>query len=91
MVRDLRPVAQAAEGILDVGAPPAVAFERVTFAFDDHVILRDISFAIPSGGMTILLGASGSGKSVLLKLALGLFRPDSGIILDQWSPDQRRD
>jgi phospholipid/cholesterol/gamma-HCH transport system ATP-binding protein len=52
----------------------------VSFAFDDLVVLRDISFTIPRGGMTILLGASGSGKSVILKLILGLFRPDSGSI-----------
>ena len=83
--------AQAAAGILDVGAPPAVAFERVTFAFDDHVILRDISFAIPSGGMTILLGASGAGKSVLLEPAARLFRPDSGDHSRQWPPDQRHE
>ena len=61
-------------------AVPAVAFEHVSFAFDDHVVLRDVSFAIPSGRMTILLGASGSGKSIALKLMLGLIRPDAGTI-----------
>jgi len=44
-------------------ASPAVSFEHVTFAFDDHVVLRDVSFTIPRGGMSIVLGASGSGKS----------------------------
>jgi ABC-type transporter Mla maintaining outer membrane lipid asymmetry ATPase subunit MlaF len=44
---------------------PAVVFDHVSFAFDDHVVLRDVSFTIPTGGMTMLLGASGSGKSVL--------------------------
>jgi phospholipid/cholesterol/gamma-HCH transport system ATP-binding protein len=62
------------------GAPPAVVFDRVSFAFDDHVVLKDISFTLPQGSMTILLGSSGSGKSVLLKLILGLLRPDSGTI-----------
>jgi phospholipid/cholesterol/gamma-HCH transport system ATP-binding protein len=61
-------------------ASPAVSFEHVTFAFDDHVVLRDVSFTIPRGGMSIVLGASGSGKSVLLKLTMGLLRPDSGTI-----------
>jgi phospholipid/cholesterol/gamma-HCH transport system ATP-binding protein len=60
--------------------PPAVVFERVSFAFDDHVVLRDISFVVPAGSMRIMLGASGSGKSIVLKLILGLFRPDSGEI-----------
>jgi len=60
---------------------PAVVFENVSFAFDEHVVLRDVSFTVPKGSMSILLGASGAGKSVLLKLILGLFRPDSGTIL----------
>jgi len=60
---------------------PVVAFDRVSFAFDDHVVLRDVSFSVPSGGMKILLGASGAGKSVILKLLLSLLRPDSGTIL----------
>jgi phospholipid/cholesterol/gamma-HCH transport system ATP-binding protein len=58
----------------------AVVFDKVSFAFDDQVVLRDISFDIPKGSMKILLGASGTGKSVVLKLILGLFRPDSGTI-----------
>src|SRR5207344_384830 len=60
---------------------PAVVFDHVSFAFDDHVVLRDVSFTIPTGGMTMLLGASGSGKSVLLKLILGFLRPDTGTIV----------
>jgi len=60
---------------------PAVEFKNVSFAFDDHVILDDISFSIPTGRMRVLLGPSGTGKSILLKLILGLFRPDSGQIL----------
>jgi len=60
---------------------PAVEFQHVSFAFDDHVILDDISLSIPPGSMRVLLGPSGTGKSILLKLILGLFRPDSGSIL----------
>ena len=59
---------------------PAVVFEHVGFAFDDHPVLKDVSFVIPAGQMRIMLGASGAGKSVILKLILGLFRPDSGRI-----------
>ncbi len=61
-------------------APPAVVFDRVSFAFDDHEVLRDVSFEVPAGALRFLLGASGSGKSVLLKLTLGLFPPDAGTI-----------
>jgi phospholipid/cholesterol/gamma-HCH transport system ATP-binding protein len=60
---------------------PAVVFDKVSFAFDDQVVLRDVSFTVPKGSMRILLGASGTGKSIVLKLILGLFRPDSGTIL----------
>ena len=59
----------------------AVEFDHVCLAFDEHVVLRDLSFTIPKGCMKILLGASGSGKTVVLKLILGLMRPDSGKIL----------
>ena len=59
---------------------PAVVFEKVFFAFDDIEVLRDVSFSVPVGSMRMLLGASGAGKSVLLKLLLGLLRPDSGQI-----------
>ena len=58
---------------------PVVVFEKVSLAFDDNVILREISFSLRAGHMTILLGASGAGKSVILKLILGL-KPDSGVI-----------
>jgi phospholipid/cholesterol/gamma-HCH transport system ATP-binding protein len=60
---------------------PAVVFDHVSIAFDDQVVLRDVSFQVPRGTMRILLGASGSGKSVVLKLILGLLRPDSGEIV----------
>src|SRR5512132_4293327 len=65
----------------DQAPSPAVVFDRVSIALDEHVVLRDVSFSVPKGGMKILLGASGSGKSVVLKLILGLFRPDAGTIL----------
>jgi len=58
----------------------AIVFERVSLAFDDHVVLRDLSFTIPKGAMRIMFGASGAGKSVILKLTLGLLRPDCGSI-----------
>ena len=58
----------------------AVVFEGVSLAFDDRVVLRDLTFRVPTGATRILLGASGTGKSIVLKLILGLLRPDSGVI-----------
>jgi phospholipid/cholesterol/gamma-HCH transport system ATP-binding protein len=61
-------------------AAPAVDVRHVRFAFDDQVVLRDISFSVPPGDIRFLFGASGSGKSVLLKLIAGLLKPDGGTI-----------
>jgi len=61
--------------------PNAVEFDHVCLAFDDHVVLNDLSCTVPRGSMRILLGASGAGKSLVLKLILGLLKPDSGTIL----------
>jgi phospholipid/cholesterol/gamma-HCH transport system ATP-binding protein len=75
------PTAPTTRPALGTAPTPAVVFDNVWFAFDDHVVLRGITFCIPKGSMRILLGASGTGKSILLKLILGLLRPDSGTIL----------
>jgi len=72
--------------------PPAVVFDSVSFAFDDHVVLRDVSFSVATGSMTLLLGASGAGKSIVLKLILGLLRPDAGtIVVNGMRIDQMRE
>ncbi len=62
-------------------ATPAIEFRNVSLAFDEKPVLSDISFQVEKGGTLILLGVTGSGKSVLLKLILGLLRPDQGQIL----------
>jgi phospholipid/cholesterol/gamma-HCH transport system ATP-binding protein len=59
---------------------PIVVFDRVNLAFDEKVILRDVSFTLQTGHTKIFLGASGAGKSTILRLALGLLKPDSGFI-----------
>jgi phospholipid/cholesterol/gamma-HCH transport system ATP-binding protein len=57
-----------------------VAFDEVSLAFDDNVILDRVSFELRAGRMKIVLGASGAGKSTILRLILGLLKPDSGRI-----------
>ncbi|WP_114210855.1 ABC transporter ATP-binding protein [Acidisarcina polymorpha] len=59
---------------------PVVVFENVSISFDRNEVLRDISFKVMPGESRIVLGPAGCGKSVLLKLANGLLRPDSGRI-----------
>ena len=81
------------EEALGPGAP-VVLFDHVSLAFDEAVVLRDISFTLIKGRTKIILGASGAGKSVALKLILGLLKPDAGIIwvngqrVDQMSEDE---
>jgi phospholipid/cholesterol/gamma-HCH transport system ATP-binding protein len=57
-----------------------IVFENVHLAFDEKVILRDVSFTLETGHTKIFLGASGAGKSTILRLALGLLKPDAGRI-----------
>jgi phospholipid/cholesterol/gamma-HCH transport system ATP-binding protein len=59
---------------------PIVVFDKVNLAFDDKVILRDVSFMLKTGHTKVFLGASGAGKSTILRLILGLLTPDSGQI-----------
>jgi phospholipid/cholesterol/gamma-HCH transport system ATP-binding protein len=59
---------------------PSLAFEHVSIAFDGPRVLSDVSFKVAQGETRILLGPAGVGKSVLLKLANGLLRPDTGSI-----------
>jgi phospholipid/cholesterol/gamma-HCH transport system ATP-binding protein len=74
--------------IADFGLPielvekhaPVVLFDRVWLQFDDKVILKDVTFSVRSGHTKIFLGASGAGKSTILKLMLGLLKPDAGTV-----------
>ena len=59
---------------------PVVLFDKVNLSFDEKVILRDVTFSVRAGHTKIFLGASGAGKSTILKLMLGLLKPDSGTI-----------
>jgi len=59
---------------------PIIVFDGVWLAFDEKVILRNVSFTLKTGHTKIFLGASGAGKSTILRLALGLLKPDAGKI-----------
>src|SRR4029077_185028 len=61
-------------------AGSAIVFEDVHLSFEDNAVLRGVSFQLPFGETKALFGVAGAGKSTILKLALGLLRPDSGRI-----------
>ncbi len=60
---------------------PVIVFEDVALAFAENEVLRGVSFSLARGETKALFGVAGSGKSLLLKLVLGLLRPDSGRII----------
>jgi phospholipid/cholesterol/gamma-HCH transport system ATP-binding protein len=60
---------------------PAIEFRDVRLSFDDQTVLDGISFTVRRGETKIVLGGSGSGKSTIINLILGLLKPDSGEIL----------
>src|SRR5262245_23815019 len=62
------------------GDTPVIEFDDVSLAFDDKVVLDGVNFSLLPGRMKVVLGASGAGKSTILRLVLGLLRPDSGRI-----------
>ncbi|HKS30056.1 MAG TPA: ATP-binding cassette domain-containing protein [Pyrinomonadaceae bacterium] len=62
-------------------AIPAIEFRHVRFSYGDHPILDDVSFKVMRGETLLVLSASGGGKSTILKLVMGLIKPDSGQIL----------
>lgn len=60
---------------------PAIEFRGVRLAFGERVILEQVSFEVGHGESKIVMGGSGTGKSTILRLALGLIKPDEGQIL----------
>ena len=62
------------------GTPPVVCFSNVYISFLGPAVLADLSFTVAPQETRILLGPAGVGKSVLLKLAMGLLRPSHGSI-----------
>ena len=79
---------ETARDILNEPGAPVVVFDRVQLAFDEKVVLRNLSFTLVKGHTKIILGASGSGKSTILKIITGLLRSDAGVV---WVNGQRVD
>jgi phospholipid/cholesterol/gamma-HCH transport system ATP-binding protein len=62
-------------------APSVLQFDHVTVRFEGTDVLADVSFEACEGESRVILGATGSGKTVLLKTALGLIKPNGGKVL----------
>src|SRR5665213_3209813 len=70
-----------AQATLENPEAPVIVFDDVSIGFEGKPVLENVSFTVAPGETRVLLGAAGGGKSVLLKLANGLIKPDSGSIL----------
>ena len=64
----------------DPNPTPFVEFRDLTFGYGDRVILDRVSFVVPKGKVTALMGASGGGKTTVLRLIGGQVRPQSGLL-----------
>jgi phospholipid/cholesterol/gamma-HCH transport system ATP-binding protein len=64
----------------DASSEPVLSFENVRMGFDKGDVLNGISFAVAPRETKVLIGESGTGKTLILKLAAGLLRPDSGVV-----------
>jgi phospholipid/cholesterol/gamma-HCH transport system ATP-binding protein len=60
---------------------PLISFRNISIGFEDRQVLQSVSFDVQVGETKVLLGESGSGKTLLMKMATGLIRPDSGSVL----------
>ncbi len=82
---------EAAQGASD----PIISITDLHKSFGPHSILKGVDLDIPRGEVTVIIGRSGEGKSVLLKHIIGLLTPDSGDVLLEgtsmcWSPPRVR-
>lgn len=74
------PAAAADDAQVADATPPAVKVRGLMKAFDGRPVLKGVDFSAPPKKISILIGGSGSGKSVLMKHIMGLFKPDAGQI-----------
>jgi phospholipid/cholesterol/gamma-HCH transport system ATP-binding protein len=66
--------------VVTVDAEPLIAFEHVSISFDGRPVLEDVSFSVDRGKTLCILGRSGVGKSVSLRILMGFLKPDSGSV-----------
>ena len=81
MVADEKSNGWGHRGMAGASIAAGLTFEGLACAFDDKLVLKDISFSVEPGEVISLLGQSGSGKTTLLRLAAGIERQSSGMVL----------
>jgi zinc transport system ATP-binding protein len=68
---------------------PVISVKGVWFAFNGHPVLEDVSLTVPRGDFLVIIGPNGGGKTTLLKIMLGLLKPERGTVRVLGEPPQR--
>jgi phospholipid/cholesterol/gamma-HCH transport system ATP-binding protein len=68
-----------------------IEIQNISKAFGEKVVLQDVSFTMEAGKTNLIIGTSGSGKTVLMKIMIGLFQPDQGAVLYEGKDITRMD
>ena len=71
---------EISEGTEEPRLDSAIRLERISFAYGDKTVLQDVSLTIPTRSLTTIIGSSGAGKTTLVDLIIGLYRPNSGTV-----------
>ncbi len=85
-VHDLEAQSDSISAGSDDTDKPFVELKDVTFGYDEHIVLDDVSFAVKKGEQATLSGRTGAGKSTIFKLLLGLYEPQKGSVLIHGTP-----
>lgn len=81
MIDEAQAAAEPASGERIPGLQRDIRFEKVSFAYGDRAVLRDVSLTLPAGSFTSVIGPSGAGKTTILDLLCALLTPQSGQIM----------
>ncbi len=86
LIRSADSARESREGSRKPRLEVGIDFDHVTFSHPGRKVLRDVSFHVPAGRTTVFIGPSGAGKTTIVDLITGLYRPQSGRILIDGTP-----
>jgi ATP-binding cassette subfamily C protein len=79
-IRQAEKAREISEGTGQPKLESAIRMDRVSFAYGDKKVLQDVTLRIPTRSLTTIIGSSGAGKTTLVDLIIGLYKPDQGAV-----------